>query len=375
MENTSNGVIKKVIGILVLIVITFLIILGMSKDSRPVISEAVKVGVIIPLSGGAADYGQSTKKGIDLAVAKARRDYGVDLNVIYEDSQADPKLAVSAIQKLINIDGVKYVIGFTSGEVLSMCPISETNNVVLLSPASSPVITQKCGDYTFRNLPSDIYQGIGLADKVFTEGYKRVAIFYINNDYGVGLKDEFVKNYQGVVTGVEAHKLGDTDFRTQLIKIKASKPDAIILITHMAEGSIILQQRVDLGLTQPIFASETLKDPTLFKIDKILLKNLFISSVAKYEGGEFQDFNNLFKQKYNSDFGAYSDYEYDNVLTLASAIAKCKGGNDSKCVKDEIYKTDITGATGRINFDANGDRVNKDYTLYKVEDGDFLPAK
>jgi branched-chain amino acid transport system substrate-binding protein len=80
-------------------------------------------------------------------------------------------------------------------------------------------------------------------------------------------------------------------------------------------------------------------------------------------------------KKYGEQFGAYSDYEYDNVLTLASAIAICKGGSDSMCVKDKIYKTNFTGATGLINFDTSGDRINESYTLFKVEKGNFVPDK
>ena len=375
MENTDTISSRKWIWPAVAIIAVIIIMVGVSKQFKPAINQPVKIGVIIPLTGGAADYGQSVKKGVDLAVVRASKDYNVNLSVIYEDSQADPKLAVSATQKLINIDGVKYVVGFTSGEVLSMCQIADANKVLLLSPASSPAITTKCGDYTFRNIPADTYQGKELADKIYAKGYRKVAILYINNDYGTGLKDEFTKNFRGVITDTESHQPNDIDFRTQLTKIKSSQPEAIILITHMAEGTVILKQRKELGLGQPVYASETLKDPNLFKLDASLLGNLYINSISQYNGKEFQDYSHTYQQKYGAQFGAYSDYEYDNILTLASAIAKCHGGNDSACVKDEVYKTNIVGSTGLINFDSNGDRVNKDYTLYQVKGGNFVPAE
>jgi branched-chain amino acid transport system substrate-binding protein len=369
MEKINKKWLVKII-VLVLVIIFVGLAFGMT---RPVANKSVKVGVILPLTGAAADYGQATKKGIILAVAKTLKNDNINLEVIYEDSQADPKLAVSAMKKLVNIDKVKYVIGFTSGETLAICSIADTNKVILLGTATSPDITTKCGDYTFRNSPSDTYQGKVLADKVFAMGYKNVAIFYINNDYGVGLKDKFIKDFEGTITNVESHKPNDTDFRTQLMKIKANNPEAVVLISHLAEGSIILKQQVELGLAKPVFSSESLKDSAVFKLSKLSLERLYISFISQYEGPEFKEYKDSYTKAYGSEFGIYSDYQYDNILTIVNALKICKDGSDIECVKKEIYRTNIIGATGRINFDSNGDRVDKDYFLYKVQDNTFVP--
>lgn len=371
MEKVNSGR-KWFVWVGGLIIILALVWGGLSKNTELGSGAIIKFGVVLPLTGAAADYGQSVKKGIDLAVTKALGDYKIKLEPVYEDSQMDSKLALGAIQKLINTAGVKYVIGFSSGETLSMCPTAEANKVVLISSASSLLVTTKCGDYTFRNAPADTYQGQVLAKKIWEKGYKNISIFYINNDYGSGLKDEFIKNYKGSVVGVESHKPGDIDFRTQLTKIKAGQPEAVVLISQMPEGSIILKQKTELGLKQPVFASEAIKDPNLLKLGSEPLQNLFISFISQYDGEEFQSFKRDYEQVYGEEFGAYSDYEYDNVLTLARAIKNCQGGHDSDCVKKEIYKTNLVGATGLINFDANGDRVNKDYLLYQVKDGQFV---
>jgi len=375
MENITNTNLKKWVWLTVLILVVIFVYAGVFKGFKPLIKQPIKIGVIMPLTGSASIYGQPVKKALDLAVAKAKTDYHVDFQLIYEDSQIDPKLAISAIQKLINIDGVKYVIGFSGGETLAMCPVADANKVILLTSASSPSVTTECGDYTFRDSPSDTYQGLILANKITEKDYKKVAVLFINNSYGVGLKNEFIKDYKGIVTNIESHEPNASDFRTQLTKIKAGQPEVIVLISQIFEGSIILGQKEKLDINQPIFASETLKDPNLFNLNKLLLQNLYISSLGQYEGQEYKDFNNIYQQKYGSPFGAYSDYEYDNILTLASAISKCQISSNNDCVKDEIYKTNIIGATGVINFDQNGDRINKDYTLYKVENNNFLPVE
>lgn len=287
----------------------------------------------------------------------------------------DPKKAVDAASKLINFDKVKYIIGFSSGESLALCPITESNKIILMVSGSSPRITTECGDYTFRNFPSDIYQGKVLAEKVYNKNYKTVAILFINNDYGTGLKNEFEKNFKGEILTVEAHNANDMDFRTQLSKIKSANPEAIVLISHLTEGSKILKEKTELGITQPIFSSETLKDPNLFeKADEVSLNNLYIAFISQYDGKEFQEYKDSYSQKYGKEFGAFSDYVYDNILTLANAIDKCEDASDIRCVKSGIYETDIVGATGIISFDKNGDIINRPYSLYKVENNNFILA-
>jgi branched-chain amino acid transport system substrate-binding protein len=278
MEKSNKNIFK----VLIILIVIILVIFGIRASQAPKPMGQVKIGVIIPLTGDASLYGQSVKKGIDLAVEKAAKDYGVSFEVIYEDSKLDPKLAVLALQKLISVDGVKYVIGFSSGETLAMCKIADSNKTVLISSASSPDVTTNCGDYTFRNFPSDTYQGKELAVKISEKGYKKVGVLYISNSYGVGLKDEFVKNFPGNISGIESHESSGSDFKTQLTKLKATYPDALVLISQIVEGSIVLKEKTDLDFKIPVFASETMKDPNLFKVNTESLSDLYITSISQY---------------------------------------------------------------------------------------------
>ena len=370
---------KIILGIIVAVVIIGGIWLGVGREADAPVAEeekVIKIGAILPLTGEAATYGQAAQRGIDLAVEKVEKENNIKLEIIYEDSQMDPKKAVDAAQKLINLDGVKYLVGFGSSNDLAVCPISESNKVVLLSPAaSSPELTTKCGDYTFSNFPSDIYQGKILADKVYNKGFKKIAIMYINNDYGVGLKNEFEKNFNGTILISEAHNSSDVDFKTQLTKIKSTNPEAIVLISQLTEGSRILKQRIELEINQPVFASEGLKDNNLLENPANVLKDVYPIFISQYEGKEYQEYKNAYLQKYGEEFGAFSDYVYDSVLTLANAVKECDSANDTECVKLNLYKTNIKGATGLIKFDKNGDIVDKPYSLYKIENNEFVLEK
>ena len=105
-----------------------------------------------------------------------------------------------------------------SGEMMSMCPLAESGHDILLGTGSAPSITN-CGDYTFRDIASDSYQGKEIADQLYARGLRKIAVMYINNDLGVGVKDEVEKNFKGQITDSEAHNQGEVDFRTQLLKV------------------------------------------------------------------------------------------------------------------------------------------------------------
>ena len=163
--------------------------------------DVYKIGVIEPLSGNLAVYGLNIQKGIDLAVERINAAGGIKgkkIVMVYEDNIADPAKTVSAMKKLVTVDKVPAVIGAaTSTATMAACPVAEENKVVLIAPPStSPDITTKCGEYTFRVIASDSYQGVVMADVFWDMGYKKAAVMFVNSDYGRGLNDAFVSSFK-----------------------------------------------------------------------------------------------------------------------------------------------------------------------------------
>ncbi len=110
-----------------------------------------------------------------------------------------------------------------SSAALAMAPIAVRNKVVFISPtASNPKLTM-AGDYFFRVCPSDAYEGEFVANVAYNKlKVRRVSILYINNDYGIGLKDSFKKVFEklnGDIISEGSFNEGDSDFRSQLAKI------------------------------------------------------------------------------------------------------------------------------------------------------------
>jgi branched-chain amino acid transport system substrate-binding protein len=371
-SNKNFGWFFIVIGVLTL---SFLLI-QCSKQG----SEVVTIGAVLPLTGSGAIWGQNAKKGIDLALDEINSGGGVKgrkLEVIYEDSESLPKSAVSALRKLINAHHVHATItDIASSNVLAMAPIAESNKVVMLSPgASSPEITN-AGEYTFRNWPSDALQGIYSAKIAYDKlKFRKVAIIYVNNAYGVGLKDVFTKEFNklgGEVLITEAFKQEDTDYRMQLTKIKNIESDGIYIPGYPKEMALLLKQSKELGITKQILATEAFEDPKILEVAGDAAEGVIYSYPKPADPKEriVGEFINNYKKHYAEEPGICSDTGYDAIRILAWAMEE-SGFTGPEIQKQLLKLKDFPGAAGLTTFDENGD-AQKPFIFKTVKNGTFV---
>lgn len=360
--------------ILVLAIASAGLILGCAKEEKDII-----IGAVLPLTGDAAMYGESAKRAIGLAVEEINMAGGIDgrkVRIIYEDDQALPDKGVSAFQKLITVDRVPVVIGaMPSSVTLAIAPIAEKNKIVLFSPASSnPKITE-AGDYIFRNDVSDVFEGEKMAEEAWQRlGLKKIAVLYINNDYGVGIKDVFTQKFKalgGEITGLETFEQRATDFRSQLTKIKKTGPEAVYVVGYK-EQIQILKQYKELGIKAQILATIMLEDPEIIQNVGDAAEGAIYTYRAynpESEEREVQEFVRNFKAKYGVEPDNWAAQSYDALRIVALAIER--GGYDSEGIKKALYGIKaFPGVSGLTTFDENGD-VIKPISLKIVKDGVF----
>ena len=194
-----NRIFASVIVLLTITIMSGLLVfsVGCAKND----DGEIKIGVILPLTGPGAPYGQAEREGIELAINQFNAGGVVNgkrkIRLIIEDSKTEPASGVSAINKLIQLDKVKVVIGdLASSVTLAMAPIAESHKVLLITPGASNPKISDAGDYIFRLYPSDDYQGKLLAKWASTKGINQVGIIHINNDFGFGLKDKFKSDFE-----------------------------------------------------------------------------------------------------------------------------------------------------------------------------------
>lgn len=341
--------------------------------------EEIKVGAILPLSGDLSAYGKYVKRGIELAAEEINANGGIggaNITVLYKDNGGESDKTVSVMNALIAEDKVPVVIGaVVSANTLAVCPIAEKKKVVLISPTSTSPKLSDYKNYVFRTCPSDIYQGKALSDVIFDlkpEG-ARVAVMFVDNDYGVGLKDAFVKSYQegGEIVAVEAHKEGDTEFTGVLSVIKDKNPDVVVLITYVKEGAAIVKQGREEGLDVAWVGSDGIKSDAFIEQagkDAEGVKATYPISMVSEPVTE--NFVKLYRAKYGAgSIDTDVAYGYDTMHVVAEAIEK--GGYDAEDISDALREIRHHGVCGAKKFDENGD-VPPAYDLWKVENAKWV---
>jgi len=367
----------RLISVSIIIIASFLVFFNScGKDV-----DQVKIGVIMPLTGNAAVYGVPSLNAMKLAVEEFLIENETDkvqIKLVSEDSQANPAMGVSAIQKLISADRIQAVLGpLASGVSLACAPVAEKNKVIMLTPSSSTPALTNAGEYIFRTELSELQGGFAQADIGFEKlGYKNIACVYINNDYGASLFDVFKKRFEeigGTLVYAEGFTQGTTDFKTILSKITSLELDAIFIISH-DEILNFVRQMAELNLSVPVYTTPVFEDQRNLEKLGDLAEGIIYTYYGEFDPSSkkeiIKNFIDNYRSKYNESPTYYAALAYDATWVLLKALKK----NNYKFenLKDVLAKTkDFIGVTGKMSFDQNGD-ILKPVSLKKVKAKKFV---
>jgi len=341
---------------------------------------ALKIGAILPLSGQPAQYGKWIQEGLELGKEEINAKGGINgqpLEIIYEDDQANPKLAASAMQKLAKVDKVPVVFGsWASSSVLAQAPIAEESHVIVMAEAVSPKI-RDAGDYVFRIQPDGSLYMKALAAYAYNDlKLRRIAIIYVNNDFGVDLAATFKKDFialGGQITSENGFQQGVTDLRTQVALAAQSTPDAIFVPAYSEIGQILKQSR-EIGMNQQFLAAATFENPDILRIAKNTAEGVYYPHHfdPASEDPRVQEYQKRYVQRYGHNSEGFAVLAYDGLSIIADALRKC--GSNTDCIKNHLYTIrDYQGVTGETSFDEKGDVV-KPIIIKTVQSGAFIRA-
>jgi branched-chain amino acid transport system substrate-binding protein len=347
-------------------------------------TQAIKVGSVLSLTGDLAEYGTRCREGIDLAVDEINAAGGVNgrpLQIVYEDDKGVPTEGVSAFNKLTTVDKVPVVIGAVSSSVtLALEPIATRDQIFLFSPVSSSPKIPGRSKYLYTMWPPDTLEARALAEFATQQLKKsRVAILYVDGEYGLGLMEQFRKRAQELgmqVVSAEAYPLNNKDFRFVIPKLKQANPDVIFLAGYHKEMAFATKEIREAGMDQQILGN------TDYEVDELLQIAGKAAEGAVYatprfnpdQGGTIQkQFAAKFKEKYHKEPSLFQANAYDLVFFIATAF-KANGVNAEALVKYVPTIRDYDGASGRTSFTEGGEVV-KDITIKTVRDGHFTEWK
>ncbi len=330
-------------------------------------AETIKIGLIAPLTGPIATFGQSVDKGVRMAVDEINAKgglLGMKIELIVEDNQAKAEESANIARKFIEQDKVVAIIGpVISSNTLAAAPIAQQSRVPLLSPtATNPRVTQ-VGNYIFRACFIDDFQGMVMARFARSSLGKRAEtaaiLFEKTSDYSIGLakyfKEEFTK-IGGKIVAEESFSSGDQDFSAQLTKIKGKKPDVLYVPSYYDTAGLIIKQARELGINVPILGGDGFDSPQLAELaGKENLKDCYFSGhfFSGSSAPQVKTFVANYKKRYNAVPDMLGALGYDAVYMLADAIKRA-GKVDRDAIRTALAATkNLKLVTGTINLDEN----------------------
>jgi len=343
-------------------------------------ANEIVVGEYGSLTGATASFGQSSHKGVQLAVDQTNAAGGVlgkRVRLVLEDDQSKPGEAATVVRRMISREGVVALLGeVASSRSLEAAPIAQQAKIPMITPSSTnPRVTQ-VGDYIFRVCFTDPFQGTVLAKFAAERGWKSVAILTdVKQDYSVGLtqffREGFVKN-GGTITSEQSYSSGDKDFKAQLTSIKASHPEAVVVAGYYTEAGLIASQAREIGLDVPLLGGDGWDSPSLVEVAGQAIEGNYFSNhfSAEDQSPAVQRFLKAFREKYNEEPDAMAPLGYDAAMILFDAMRRA-GTTDGPALRDAIAATSgFAGVTGKISLDADRN-ARKSAVILTIKDGKF----
>jgi len=364
------------------LLLVFLIGCSQQQDEQNISTSPIRIGAVLPLSGNSAAWGEQGRWGIEMAITKANEAGSISghrIEVIFEDSQATPRIALTAFNKLTQVDGVDAVVGdIVSATTLAMAPLAEERNVTLIAPtASAPAITN-AGTFIFRVWPSDLLEGVAAADWARAQHIDKVAILHIANDYGAGLATTFRTQLEGTggqIVSVQSYAQDQTDFKPYLTRVKYESPDLIYIISYYKDAGLILKQAREMGIATRFLGATAVESPDLLLLAGSAAEGLVYPTIVDFDPSNPTPHQKVFIDEFTKMYGKSPDWAsshaHDAMLVIIEALKS--GARTGDEIRAYIDKRRIfEGLTGKIHFNDNGDVIDKPIVMKEVRDGKFV---
>ena len=336
----------------------------------------VKVGMITTLSGGGASLGIDTRDGFMLAIDAAGRD---DVEVVIEDDQRKPDIAVQLADKMIQSEKVDVLTGIVwSNLAMAVVPAATAQGLFYLSTNAAPA--QLAGKGCNANYFSVSYQNDNLHEGAgayaTNAGFKNTFIMAPNYPAGHDSLTGFKRFYKGDLAGEVYTQLGQTDYAAEIAQIRASGADSVFFFLPGGMGISFLKQYADSGVDLPVVGPA-------FSFDQGILQAVGEAAVGVKNSSTWsKDLENeanaafvaAFQEKYDRLPSIYAAQGYDTANLLLSAIDKADV-NDDAAFGAALKAADFASVRGEFSFAANNHPIQNVYVREVIKEGDIYTNK
>jgi branched-chain amino acid transport system substrate-binding protein len=343
-------------------------------------ANTVQVGIVLPLTGSQAAFGEIEKQSFDLALEEINAAGGINgkkLEFLMEDDTGRPEVGRSVAEKLITKDKVVMLGGgYSSSVTAGLAGVAQQNHMpFLINTGSADDITEKGFDYVFRlNPPASEYSsGVEeFLEKVVKP--KTVAILYENTKFGTSSSKAFTESCDKLGIKVllnEGYEHAGIDFKPILVKVKQLNPDIVYMVSYVMDASLLMRQSRELKLTPKLFigggAGFTLPE---FQENAGVASEDVVSATLWHEVLPLpgaMDYFNKFKAKYNKETEYHGAEAYAAAYVIADVLKRAKSFSPED-IRQALAQTDMMTVFGPVKFVSYGKKTNQNkLTTYVVQ--------
>ena len=346
--------------------------------------DAIKIGLLAPLTGQAAADGLSVQNSVKLAVEKVNAEGGLmgkKVELITYDDRADGKEAVALARKLIEQDKVVAVVGGSySTPSRAMAPIFQEEKIpAVYAYAVHPDVT-KAGNFNFRNGFLGMVEGKAAAyTAVKLLKAKKIALLISDNDFGRTLAEGFkmyIDKYAkgaATITSVQAYPMQEKDFKAYLSKIKDENVDVIFSSGYYFQTGPVVKQAREMGIKAHIIGEEGADSPKFLEIAGKSAEGFVIVTNLNRDDkrAQVQNFLKTFETRYKIQPDMVGASAYDAFMIIIDGIKRAKSVKGPDIRGSIATLKDFDGLTGQIKRFTPEGEVVKDVQVQTVKNGRF----
>ncbi|MBQ7825336.1 MAG: ABC transporter substrate-binding protein [Clostridia bacterium] len=348
--------------------------------------EAIKVGVIGPMTGAYAVYGLAVQYGAQIAAEEINAKGGIQFEVLAEDDQGDGELGLNAYNKLLD-DGVTLMLStVTSGSCAVVADVAFEERIFMLTPSGSADLITDGKDNVYRVCFKDSAQGLASAQYIVDHNLAtKVGVIYNNAiDYSMGIYNSFKAKAAelGLEIVAEAAFSDDNnaDFSVQIAQMKDAGAELVFLPIYYTPASLILSQANAIEYNPVFFGVDGMDGIlTLEGFDTSLAEGVMLLTPFSADAQDelTVNFVNTYKAKHGEIPNQFAADAYDGMYALYEAVQKAgitaETAAEDACemIIPAMQEIEIVGLTGTMRWDATGE-VDKTPTAVVIKDGVYV---
>lgn len=371
----------------------------------------VKLGGVLPLTGSMAPITKKIAQAAELAIDHINQGGGVKgcpVQFVLRDDQGQPTVGVDAAKYLVEVERVAAFTGTISSGITgpiisSVTAPSKVVQITCCSTASPFTLDGRSGGFFFRTIPTSKTQAYATASETARRGFRKTAVIYVNTDFGTDMLRFYrqaVAKLGGDIAIEVPYNDNQPSYRAEVSRALAAKPESMLLIGFPKDAVTIVREWLSLGGPRRVALNNSMRTMDFVNgVGAKFVEDFFGMDNAQVAGPHVDAFNRFFEEKYKADTkgpGVHTQYDAVMVLGLAMNIAKDLTGPSIRDAVRQVHAPNGTpvgtgpgefrkaleliragkpikyhGATGPIEFDANGD-VTGPALVWRITNGQIV---